>query len=255
MFATLIANVIEIESRIGLIEACHGVGNLATETKRMNTAERYVTIFAGLVKRYGPSGIKKVLWDKEFSGGHWDFIDETSGDCVYPYLERHAKSGSILDLGCGPGNTANELAESVYGTYLGVDISEAALAKATRRTIENGRAGKNRFLQGDFINYVPSEQFDIILFRESTYHVPLNKLKSMLDRYSNYLKDGGVFVVRMVTWSYSANKVRNRLKSMVDIIEAEFDVVEKGEHGNPAATVIAFRPRRAVKTAPEKVID
>ena len=219
----------------------------------MNTAERCKTVVLGFVKRFGPSGIKKVLWDKEFSNGHWDFIDDTATDCVYAHLERHAKNGSILDLGCGPGNTANELDESVYGTYLGVDISETALAKATRRTVANGRADKNSFLQGDFINYVPSQQYDVILFRESTYHVPLNKLKSMLDRYSNYLKDGGVFVVRMVTWSYTGNKVRNRLKSMVDIIEAEFDVLEKGEYGSPSATVIVFRPRSAVKTAARKV--
>ena len=87
---------------------------------------------------YGPSGIKKRLWDKEFSSTKWNFIDNTMGDCVYPFLEKYANNGNILDLGCGPGNTANELAASAYKTYIGVDISEAALEKATKRTQENG---------------------------------------------------------------------------------------------------------------------
>src|ERR1035437_8502984 len=133
----------------------------------MYIVERSLTVMRGLLKRYGPSRIKMILWDQEFSGTHWDFIDDTAGDCVYPHLEKHAKNGSILDLGCGPGNTANELAASAYATYVGVDISEAALDKARKRTLENGREDKNTFAQGDFLGYAPTKKFDVILFRES----------------------------------------------------------------------------------------
>ena len=99
----------------------------------MYIVDRTLTFARGFIASYGPSGIKKRLWDKEFSGTKWDFIDNTVGDCVYPYLEKYARNGNILDLGCGPGNTANELAASVYQSYIGVDISEAALAKAVKR--------------------------------------------------------------------------------------------------------------------------
>src|SRR5205823_11609982 len=44
-----------------------------------------LSFMRGFLKSYGPSIVKKRLWDEEFSGGHWNFIDETSGDCVYPY--------------------------------------------------------------------------------------------------------------------------------------------------------------------------
>ena len=115
------------------------------------------------------------------------------------HLERHVANGSILDLGCGTGNTATELAGNAYRTYVGVDISEVCLSKAARRTQESGRADKNHFVPADFLSYVPTQQFDVILFRESMYHVPLGKIKSTLDRYSKYLRDGGVFVVRMGT--------------------------------------------------------
>jgi SAM-dependent methyltransferase len=196
----------------------------------------------GLAKRYGPSNTKKYLWDQEFSGGHWDFIDNTIGDCVYPYLERYANGGSILDLGCGPGNTANELSAAAYLTYVGVDISDAALGKARRRTAENGRAEKNRFVRADFVNYTPTHAFNVILFRESMYHVPGGKVKPMLDRYSKYLRESGTFIVRMAT-STQNGKDKSRLQAMVRLIESDFDVLDKREHGKPGPTVIVFRPK------------
>jgi SAM-dependent methyltransferase len=202
----------------------------------------------GLLKRYGPSNTKRLLWDQEFSSGKWNFIDNTVGDCVYPHLERYAEKGSILDLGCGPGNTANELSATVYRTYVGVDISEAALSKATRRTEESGRADKNHFAQGDFLTYVPTQQFDVILLREAMYHVPLRKVKAMLDRYSKYLRVGGVFIVRMVTSGGGVRK--HRLTETVAVIESEFDVVEKSQYGESGPTVIVFRPRRGGRIEP-----
>jgi len=208
----------------------------------MQFAERTVNYMRGVLKRYGPSKIKMRLWDQEFSGTHWDFIDDTAGDCVYPHLEKHLKNGSILDLGCGPGNTANELAATTYTTYVGVDISEAALRKATRRTEQNGRAGKNHFVCSDFINYVPTQQFEVILFRESMYHVPLSRVKATLDHYSKYLRDGGVFVIRMNT-SGPNGQPKSRLAAAVGVMEAEFDVVEKRQYGESGPTVVVFRPK------------
>jgi len=205
----------------------------------MYVAERTLNFVRGFIKSYGPSNLKKLLWDEEFSGGKWNFIDDTRGDCVYLYLERYAGTGSILDLGCGPGNTANELAATAYRTYVGVDISEVALNKAKRRSKEGGRADHNHFAQGDFLSYVPTQQFDVILFRESMYHVPLGKVRAVLDRYSKYLRKGGVFIVRMNT---TGGKL-GRPKAMADIMETEFDVVEKRQYGESGPTVIVFRPR------------
>jgi SAM-dependent methyltransferase len=195
-----------------------------------------------LLKRYGPSKIKMILWDQEFSGTHWDFIDDTAGDCVYPHLEKHLQGGSILDLGCGPGNTANELAATSYTTYVGVDISEAALAKARKRTDENGRGGKNSFACSDFLGYRPTQQFDVILFRESMYHVPPAKVRPILDHFSKYLKNGGVFIVRMNTTDGKGGH-KPRLAAIVGVMDADFDVVEKNQYGENGPTVIVFRPK------------
>ena len=109
----------------------------------MYIVDRTLRLVRGFLLSYGPTSVKKIFWDKEFSGGKWNFIDDTAGDCVYAHLERHAAGGDILDLGCGPGNTANELSASAYRTYVGMDISEEALAKARRRTEANGRTGES----------------------------------------------------------------------------------------------------------------
>ena len=209
----------------------------------MYIGQRALNLIHAFLKSYGPSNIKRMLWDKEYAGTKWNFADNTLGDCVYSHLEKYTRNGSLLDLGCGSGNTATELATTAYQTYIGVDISAEALSKATRRTAEIGRADRNSFAQGDFLNYIPNQQFDVILFRESLYHVPLGKIKTILEQYSKYLKKGGVFVVRLKTSSGKNGMRKPRPNAMVGIIEAEFDVLEKGEYTESGATVVVFQPR------------
>lgn len=223
----------------------HFERSVAERRPSMAIAERALSYGRGLLKRYGPKKIKMLLWDQEFSGTHWDFIDNTAGDCVYPHLERHLNNGSILDLGCGPGNTANELASSAYTSYVGIDISEAALAKARKRTAEDGRSGKNSFACSDFLSYLPTQKFDVILFRESMYHVPPGKVGLLLEYFSQFLKEDGVFVVRMVTTDGKGGE-KPRLKAAVDIMESGYEVVEKSQYGKLGPTVIVFRPRQSV---------
>jgi SAM-dependent methyltransferase len=192
---------------------------------------------------YGPSGIKKRLWDKEFSGTKWDFIDNTAGDCVYPYLEKYANSGDILDLGCGPGNTANELSAEVYRSYTGVDISEAALEKAVRRSQENGRDGKNSFVKSDFLNFHPAQEFDVILFRESMYHIPYGQVLPILKKYSKNLKSNGVFIVRLYAGDQRPGVIKTRVTAKLDLIRREFAVLETRQFDTPALpNVLVFRP-------------
>ena len=197
---------------------------------------------------YGPSNIKRLLWDREYSRGKWNFAYNSMGDCVYQHLEKHAAGGSILDLGCGMGNTATELAMNAYRDYTGVDISDACLKKAEARTQQSGRSGKNRFVRGDFLNYVPAQQYDVILFRESMYHVPPARIKPVLNHYASYLKAGGVFVVRMATLGPDGQRIP-RPVMMLNIIRSEFDVVEDCDYEVLKATVIVFRPKSAERPA------
>jgi len=209
----------------------------------MYIVQRALTFARGFLLSYGPTKIKKALWDKEFSGDKWNFIDDTASDCVYAHLEKHARGGDILDLGCGPGNTANELAEKAYTTYLGVDISESALAKGVRRTKENGRADKNSFVCSDFLSYMPPREFDVILFRESMYHIPYGSVMELLNKYSKYLKSNGVFIVRLYTGDFQTGEIKLRVKKKMDLIKSKFSVLEESRYDKPGSPlVLVFRP-------------
>jgi len=213
----------------------------------MYIVERSLRVAESFLKAYGPTNIKKYFWEKEYSGDKWNFADDTAGDCVYTHLAKFSVNGKILDLGCGSGNTANEMAMTAYESYLGVDISEAALAKAARRSKMNGRQGKNSFECGDLMHYVPKETYDVILFRESMYHVPINRIKAILDHYSAYLNDEGVFIVRLFAGNREAinGKDKPRPTAMLQVMEREFEAVEKGQYpiaGHP--TVLVLRPKK-----------
>jgi SAM-dependent methyltransferase len=212
----------------------------------MNIAKRSGDIITSLIKKYGPSKVKRVLWDQEFSSSKWDFMEDTSGDCVYSHLEKYTGGGDILDLGCGPGNTANELTSSAYRNYVGVDVSQTALDKAIKRTKENGRTEKNSFVCSDFLAYTPAREFDLILFRESMYHIPFGQVLPILEKYSKHLKRDGIFIVRLYAADIQTGKTKNRVTSKMDLIKGNYEVLESAEYDIPGRpTVMVFRPRRS----------
>jgi len=214
------------------------------------------TVIRGILKRYGPSGVKKRLWDQEFSGAHWDFINDTKGDCVYPHLEKYLQGGTILDLGCGPGNTANELAFDSYSTYVGVDISEAALEKARKRSLENNRGDKNSFVCSDFLDYQPTQKFDVVLFRESMYHIPLNKVQPVLEHFTKCMREGGVVVVRMNVFDQKGQP-KKRLLDAIDAMKEICELIESAQYGDAGPTVLVLRPHelRAATVEPAVAVS
>jgi SAM-dependent methyltransferase len=190
-------------------------------------------VLRGLVQRYATTKIKTQLWDAEFSRGRWGCLDRPPGTCKHPHVEKHANNGSILDLGCGPGSTGNELTEHRYQSYTGVDISDVAIEKAKERAAEHGRADKNQFVRSDILHYVPTQKYDVILFGDSIYYVPRKRIVAVLDRYAKYLKAGGVFIVNLYGINYQA---------VADIIESNFDVLEKVLADESNVRVLVFPP-------------
>ena|ERR1043166_5677762 len=181
---------------------------------------------------WGSNVVKRELWNEEFATGRWDHIDKTADDCVYSFIEKYARAGNILDLGCGSGNTGSELKASSYRNYTGVDISDVATAKARKRSEECGRATKNRYLESNIFSYIPMRKYEVILFRESIYYVPPMRIRKMLKRYSQYLASDGVFIVRMYD--------RRKYLSIIETIEKNFHVLEKSRPEGLESIVIVF---------------
>ena len=200
----------------------------------MGLAQRLRNGVRGVLQLYGTQRMKQRMWNREFASGRWACLESVHKDCVYEYVEKYARDGCILDLGCGPGSLGSELSDS-YRYYTGVDISDVAIVKAKRRTTESGRTKKNEFVQSDIVSYVPQRRYDVILFGDSMYYVPRQHLATMLSRYSQFVADGGVFIARLFD-------VTGRRGEIVEVIEKNFDVVEKQSYDSRAC-VIVFRSR------------
>jgi trans-aconitate methyltransferase len=201
----------------------------------MNVLRKSRNVVRGLLQRYGPEGVKRSMWNHEFADGRWKHLEGMATNSLYKHLEKYANHGSILDLGCGPGATGSELNFDSYRSYTGVDISDVAIEKAIKRTQELGRAGKNQYVQSDIESYVPRQQYDVLLFGDSLYYVPHQRMTPMLARYSKYLTRGGVFMARLFD-------VTGKHGAIVDAIESGFDVVEKHIYESKVC-VIVFRQR------------
>src|SRR5438034_3412379 len=130
----------------------------------MYAINKFQNVIRALLQEWGSARVKKNLWNREFSQGRWDYIDSTPEDCVYFYVEKYCEGGSILDLGCGSGNTGNELDGSKYQDYTGVDVSDVAIQKAMDRTKRVGRCDKNHYFQSDIYTYLPKKKYAVILF-------------------------------------------------------------------------------------------
>jgi SAM-dependent methyltransferase len=205
-------------------------------TASMNLWKKFKRAFdSRIVKRWGSKAAKESLWNQEFGKGQWDFLEQTVGDPIYPLLEKYSSGGSILDLGCGSGNTGNELDFAKYTNYTGVDISEIAIAKAIKRSKDNQREFRNEYACSDLESYVPKRQYDIILFRESIFYIPAAKIKSVLCRYAKYLSSTGVFIVRICD--------RDKHRSVVERIRDAFSVVEQQLVSNGKDILMVFKDR------------
>ncbi len=88
------------------------------------------------------------------------------------HAERHVgQVGTVVDLGCGPGEITCELARRRPGvTFIGVDHSEAALARARVNAARLDVANVT-FEAGDAERYQPRQRIDLVVMFDAFHHV------------------------------------------------------------------------------------
>jgi SAM-dependent methyltransferase len=132
------------------------------------------------------------LSDKQVSR-EVDFIEESLGV---------AKGGVVLDLGCGAGHHAVDLASRGYGV-VGYDLSVYQLALAA--DVAQEREQKINFLHGDMREMAFEAMFDgIYCWNTSFGYFEEEKNLAVAERIFRALKPGGMFLIDVANRDFAA---------------------------------------------------
>lgn len=176
------------------------------------------------ILQYKPLTVNHDQWEQQYKSGHWKYLNS------FEQLHRYSiiagtfhfyfgEDGTILDLGCGENILQTMLQFFKYQLYVGVDISETAIEKASSAKSEN-----TKFICKDINLYYPENKFNMIIFNESLYY--FENPNDLLRRYSKYLTNNGIILISMWDNKERNNKIWKMIKSnftTINEIDIKFD--------------------------------
>jgi len=190
--------------------------------------------FFYLFTRFGTSPLRRRSFDEYYKSGRWDCLDVDHSEEMVRLVEKYARGGRILDMGCGTGILASRLADDSYEYYRGIDASSEAIDRARKRASK-----KIGFEVGDIQNYRCDESFDVIVFEDSLYYVPFFR-RRLLKRYARRLRPDGVFVVTVAH--------PERFARMIRMIRRNFEMLEDRVSPKGKRAYLVFRSTTACPT-------
>jgi 2-polyprenyl-3-methyl-5-hydroxy-6-metoxy-1,4-benzoquinol methylase len=164
----------------------------------------------------GDAPVSREIWESQYRDGRWTFLQEleqvTRYSVIAGYIHALARTGALLDVGCGEGILLDRLAAQDFCKYVGIDISQAAVELARKR-----HSDRSAFFQADAEHFLPTESFDAIIFNEVLYYFtdPL----AVAQRYSSRLRPGGVLISSLYMDSERARATARLLKRALPIID------------------------------------
>ncbi|KIJ50908.1 hypothetical protein M422DRAFT_27044 [Sphaerobolus stellatus SS14] len=100
---------------------------------------------------------------------------------------------NVLDIGCGTGVPVAETFVKAGHNVTGIDFSQTMVDLAQRQVPEGS------FIKADMRMYEPPAnlvgQYGAIIASNSLYHVSVDETVTMVQRFTNWIKDGGVVVI------------------------------------------------------------
>lgn len=118
---------------------------------------------------------------------------------------------SVLDVGCGLGGPAREIAKFTNAAITGLNNSDYQIQRAIHYTKQAGLSHKVTFAKGNFVQMeFPHNTFDAAYAIEATLHAP--SLEMVYSEIFRVLKPGGVFGVYewLLTENFNENDDEHR---------------------------------------------
>ncbi|KAK9459079.1 S-adenosyl-L-methionine-dependent methyltransferase [Lipomyces oligophaga] len=104
------------------------------------------------------------------------------------------KGMKVLDVGCGVGGPAQQIARFTEAHITGLNNNDYQVERATEYAKKAGLSDYLNFVKGDFMQMdFPNETFDAVYAIEATVHAP--KLEGVYGEIYRVLKPGGTFAV------------------------------------------------------------
>lgn len=142
-----------------------------------------------------PNAATGEEWDEEYRDGRWGFLldvkEVARTGAIAGWLRATDTGQRVLDIGCGEGVLFSHLDRPALESYVGVDISAEALARAkVDRSV-------SRLVEADLQGYEPAagESFTAVVFNEVLHFA--EDPGAELARAARWLAPGGLIAVSM----------------------------------------------------------
>ena len=150
-------------------------------------------------------------------------------DDFFTFIKNNCKNKSVLDFGCGVGNTAKKISEYYPASICGIDISEVSIEKANKSAKELDLNIEYRVDNCENLSF-EKETFDIIYGQGILHHLQLNLSLSEILRVLK--KNGRMIFIEPLGSNPFINFYRyltpkSRSKDEHPLLKKDFDFIEK----------------------------
>ncbi|EPQ26966.1 uncharacterized protein PFL1_05601 [Pseudozyma flocculosa PF-1] len=170
-----------------------------TSTDMANRLTEYTSVVNGYYD--GATDLYEYGWGQNFH-----FARYYPGEAFYQAIARHEHylahsmqlkpKMRVLDVGCGVGGPAREIARFADVNIVGLNNNEYQVQRARKYTAQAGLESQIEFVKGDFMKLdeqFGENSFDAVYAIEATCHAP--NWEGIYGQIKKVLKPGGVFGV------------------------------------------------------------